>query len=164
MRAAIFNIISHRIARNLRKDFFEAIIYKDIGFFDQNHTGDLVSRLNSDVQVVQDTLGTSLSMLARGFLFLTVTSVILCVISLPLTGVTFAGVIPLSLFSKVYSTWVRRLQRKLQSERASMNNLAEESFANIRTVKSFANEKGESIKFGRGNQITYQAGVRKAFY
>ena len=78
MRAAIFNILSERIARNLRKDFYESIINKDIAFFDANRTGDLgkslnsqdtpscqltlchvcvcphvaVSRLNSDVQVI----------------------------------------------------------------------------------------------------------------
>lgn len=48
-RAAIFNILSERIARNLRKDFYEAIMYKDVAFFDASRTGDLISRLNSDV-------------------------------------------------------------------------------------------------------------------
>ena len=41
MRAAIFNILSERIARNLRKDFYESIINKDIAFFDERRTGDL---------------------------------------------------------------------------------------------------------------------------
>lgn len=49
MRAAIFNILSERIARNLRKDFYESIVNKDIAFFDERRTGDLVSRLNSDI-------------------------------------------------------------------------------------------------------------------
>ena len=41
MRAAIFNILSERIARNLRRDFYEAIMNKDIAFFDERRTGDL---------------------------------------------------------------------------------------------------------------------------
>ena len=49
MRAAIFNILSERVARNLRKDFYTAVINKDIGFFDERRTGDLVSRLNADI-------------------------------------------------------------------------------------------------------------------
>ena len=49
MRAAIFNILSERIARNLRRDFYDSILEKDITFFDARRTGDLVSRLNSDV-------------------------------------------------------------------------------------------------------------------
>lgn len=41
MRAAIFNILSERIARNLRRDFYESIVNKDIEFFDARRTGDL---------------------------------------------------------------------------------------------------------------------------
>ena len=44
--------MGERISRNLRKDYFESIIRKDISFFDERRTGDLVSRLNSDIQVV----------------------------------------------------------------------------------------------------------------
>ena len=48
-RSAIFNIMSDRIARNLRHDFYENMIRKDIGFYDDQRTGDLISRLNSDI-------------------------------------------------------------------------------------------------------------------
>ena len=49
MRAAIFNILSERIARNLRRDFYESIISKDIAFFDERRTGDL-SKYNDFVK------------------------------------------------------------------------------------------------------------------
>mmetsp|Transcript_46 Transcript_46/g.98 ORF Transcript_46/g.98 Transcript_46/m.98 type:complete len:116 (-) Transcript_46:1521-1868(-) len=49
IRAAIFNIMSERIAKNLRKDFYESIVHKDIAFYDERRTGDLLSRLNSDI-------------------------------------------------------------------------------------------------------------------
>ena len=49
MRAAIFNILSERIARNLRKDFYESIINKDITFFDERRTGDLGKLLVADI-------------------------------------------------------------------------------------------------------------------
>ena len=57
MRAAILKILSERIVRNLHRNFYEAIINKEIAFFDERRTGDLISRLNSDTQ---DTLGTEL--------------------------------------------------------------------------------------------------------
>ena len=34
MRSAIYNILSERIARNLRRDFYDSILEKDIAFFD----------------------------------------------------------------------------------------------------------------------------------
>ena len=69
MRAATFNILSEKIAKNLKRDYYESIVNKDIAFFDQRRTGELgkynqlpnhgllrfnsiVSRLNSDIQVV----------------------------------------------------------------------------------------------------------------
>lgn len=52
MRAYLFSIMSERIARNLRHDFFESTINKDIAFFDERRTGDLLSRINSDIQVI----------------------------------------------------------------------------------------------------------------
>ena len=41
VRASIFNILSERIAKNLRRDFYHSIINKDTAFFDANRTGDL---------------------------------------------------------------------------------------------------------------------------
>ena len=45
-----------------------------------------------------------------------------------------------------------------------MNTVAEESFANIRTVKAFSNEDEEMGKFAKGNQVTYNVGTKKAIY
>ena len=45
-----------------------------------------------------------------------------------------------------------------------MNTIAEESFANVRTVKAFSNEGAETAKFNRGNDETYQAGKEKSIY
>ena len=109
MRAAIYNILSERIARNLRKDFYDNLINKDIPFFDEKRTGDLVSRLNSDIQVIQDTLGTNMSMFVRGILQIIVMLVILFIISPTLTGTTLAGVVPLIVFSTFYQRCMRTM-------------------------------------------------------
>lgn len=46
MRAYLFSIMSERISRNLRGDFFESIINKDVAFFDERRTGDLCKYLH----------------------------------------------------------------------------------------------------------------------
>ena len=45
-----------------------------------------------------------------------------------------------------------------------MNTTVEESFANVRTVKAFSNEDSETSKFGRGNEVVFEAGRKKAVY
>jgi ATP-binding cassette subfamily B (MDR/TAP) protein 10 len=44
--------MSERLALRMRADYFENIINKDIGFFDERRTGDLLSRLNTDIDVI----------------------------------------------------------------------------------------------------------------
>jgi len=51
---------------------------------------------------VQDTLSSNVSMFLRSFLFIIVSLIIMCFISLPLTGVTFAGILPLVLFANFH--------------------------------------------------------------
>ena len=94
-------------------------------------------------------------MFVRGVMFILIVLCILMVISPALTGMTFAGIIPLIVFSRFYQRWMRTLQRLIQSEKGKMNTVAEESFSNIRTVKAFSNEASEMSKFGEGNEVVY---------
>lgn len=45
-----------------------------------------------------------------------------------------------------------------------MNTTAEESFSNVRTVKAFSNEVGEAEVFARGNDKTYEWGVKRSVW
>ena len=45
-----------------------------------------------------------------------------------------------------------------------MNNVAEESFTNVRTIKAFCNEDFEIEKFKKGNTALYKAGRKKTCY
>ena len=99
-----------------------------------------MSRLNSDITVVQDCLSTNASLFARSAVYNVSCIVVLMIISPILTATTFGGIIPLSLFSIYYNRWMRKLQREIQSIKGKMNCVAEESFSNIKTVKSLCSE------------------------
>jgi ABC-type multidrug transport system fused ATPase/permease subunit len=43
----------------MSNDLYESLVKKDISFFDQSKTGDIISRLDSDVQVMTDTIAFS---------------------------------------------------------------------------------------------------------
>ena len=121
-----------------------------------------MSRLNSDIQVVQDTLGTNVSMLVRAMLFIIAVLFIMMFISPPLTGIVFGGILSLSIFGKFYGNWMRKLQGTIQQAKAQMNTVAEESISNVRTVKAFCSEDKEIEKFLEGNKIVYDVGARKS--
>jgi len=152
MRASTFNIMSERISRNIRKDYYTSVINQDVAFFDERRTGDLrkyqfnlfvVSRLNSDIQIIQDGLSTNVSMFTRSFIFCTMVMIIMILISPPLAGITLASIIPIMCYGIFYGRYMRKLTKNQQEERAKMTTVAEESFSNIRTVKAFSNEDYE---------------------
>ena len=99
MRAFSFNLISERIARNLRDDLYESIMRKDVSFFDERKTGDLLSRINSDISVIQDGLSSNVSMFIRSVIFLIGTIGFLFFISWNLTLVTLACIAPIVVFT-----------------------------------------------------------------
>lgn len=81
MRGSIFNITSFAIARDIRYDLFHSLIRKDVGYFDETKTGELLSRMASDTEVVQAGLSVNFSMLFRSLIFIIVSVVILGLIS-----------------------------------------------------------------------------------
>ena len=65
IRSWLFEVAGQRVVARLRRQVFAAIIRQDIEFFDTNRTGELTSRISSDTQVLQNTVTSNLSMLAR---------------------------------------------------------------------------------------------------
>jgi ABC-type bacteriocin/lantibiotic exporter with double-glycine peptidase domain len=94
IRATTFNSLSDRIAKRLRYDLFYFLINKDVEFFDENKTGDILSRMSSDVGVIQDGLSTNVSMAFRSIITIICVLILLCLISWKLTLVTIGGIIP----------------------------------------------------------------------
>ena len=140
------------------------LITKDVGFFDANKTGDILSRIAADIQVVQSGLGTNISMFTRSFVFVVVTIIILVYISWQLTLVTLGGIIPIILFAIVFAINVRKLTKEQQARNAECGNVSEEAISNIRTVKAFACEDEEIAKFKAKNIEVYNIGKKVAIW
>lgn len=51
-RATVFNTMSEKIAQELRYDLFYFLAHKDVAFFDETKTGDILSRISSDTTIV----------------------------------------------------------------------------------------------------------------
>ena len=94
-------------------------------------------------------------MLIRTTIFIVATLIILLLISPILTGATLIAVLIIIVFAIFYALKMKALQKKIQSEKAAMTTVAEETWANVRTVKAFSNEKKEIEKFDRDNGAVF---------
>jgi ABC-type multidrug transport system fused ATPase/permease subunit len=119
------------------------LINKDIAFFDETKTGEILSRISSDTGVIQDGLSTNISLFIRSFITIIATLAICCFISVNLTLITLGGIVPIVVCAVYYSKKVQVLAKATQDEKAILGNIAEESIGNIRTVKAFSNERQE---------------------
>ncbi len=143
LRYYLFTVIGDRVVADLRKQLFSAVLAQEMGFFDDNRTGELTSRLTSDTQAIQSAVTTNVSMGLRygvqaigGMIVLFVTSLklsVVMIVAVPIAvGVAF-----------FYGRKLRRISRDVQDAIAESTSVAEESIAGIRTVRSFARENHE---------------------
>lgn len=162
VRAMTFNSMSERIAMRLRYDIFYFLINKDVEFFDETKTGDILSRISSDTSVIQDGLSTNISMAIRSIITIGMNIAILAYISWKLTLLTVASIIPVVILAAANGWFQKKIQKQVQSEKAIMSSVSEEAISCIRTVKAFATEAFESKRYLESNEKVYQLGKSQA--
>ncbi|MFU8806217.1 MAG: ABC transporter ATP-binding protein [Bradymonadaceae bacterium] len=162
VRYYLFTVVGDRIVADLRKTLFDALIDREMSFFDTSKTGELTSRLASDTQVLQSAVTTNLSMALRygvqvvgGIIVLLVTSFKLSLVLLLLLPVVFTIAI-------YYGRKVRRLSRQVQDAIAESTASAEEALGGIRTVRSFARERFEVARYDASVERSFELGRIRA--
>lgn len=137
-----------RLLRDLRRDLFGHLVGLSIDFFDRRRVGELLSRMNSDLTIVQTALTeqipSGLQAVAR---FVGVLAILL-VMQTRLTVVALLLVPPVVLFALVFG---RRIEKVAVEERdavAETSAWAEEALAGVRTLQAFSAEGQARGRYG----------------
>jgi len=138
-----------RVIADVRKDLFRRVITLDPAFFTSMRTGEVLSRLTTDIQLVDTLLTTSVSFALRNFLTLIGGTILLFIVSPKLTGLVLLAVPlllgPLFLFGRR----VRKLTVESQDRFAGAVGFAGESVDAIETVQAFGREAAADARFGQ---------------
>lgn len=164
LRSYFFGVIGQRVVAGLRRDLFEALIHRSIEFFDRERVGDLVSRLNADTLLVQDAVSTKLSVFVRYTFQVAVGIVMMCFISLQLTGAILISLPILVFLSIGLGKRLRAISRQQQEEIGRASTIADEAFYGIRTVKAFVREAGEHRRYSDVISRVLDLGIRRAAF
>jgi len=149
-RVWLFALVSERSMRDIRMSLYARLVRLPMSFFDKRRTGELISRITSDVSQLQDTFSTTLAELFRQVITL-VAGVAFLLFNTPKLTLFMLGTFPvLVLFAMVFGRFIRRLSKKTQDELAAANVIVEETLQSIVTVKSFVGEAYESARYGNG--------------
>ncbi|PON92721.1 ABC transporter type 1, transmembrane domain containing protein [Trema orientale] len=162
LRTWLFSSASERVVARLRKNLFSHLINQEIAFFDMTPTGELLSRLFGDTQIIKSAATTDLSVALKnlsiafiglGFMFTT---------SRRLTLLALAVIPVISITLRQKGRFLRELSHKTQAAAAVSFSVAEESFGAIRTVRSFAKEDYEISRYSKEVDDALELGLKQA--
>lgn len=149
--------IGERVVADLRNAAFRRVIALSPAYFETTKTGDVLSRLTTDTELLQTVIGSSLSLALRNMLTLIGAIVMLAVTSPKLTAIVLvvvpAVVVPIIAFGRR----VRKLSRKSQDRVGDIGAYVEETINAIRTVQAFTHEEIDHRRFAERVDATFAA-------
>lgn len=144
----LLSAVGERVVAGLRRDLFGRLVEMPPGFFSERRTGELTSRLTTDIGLLQGVLSHQIAEFSRQILAL-VGGIILLTLMQPQLTLTALGVVPLVVGSALYfGRRLRRMTTSVQDKVAEATAVAEEAFSQIRTVQSFVQEPAERQRYG----------------
>jgi len=142
------SLLGERVVADLRNRFYGHLLDLDQAFFEQNRSGDLVSRLSADTELLRSVVGTTMSVALRSVVMVLGSLTMLVVTSPRLAAYTLVG-IPLFVLPLVLGgRKLEKVSRQSQDRIADANALANETLGAIRTVQAHAREPYERGRFG----------------
>lgn len=152
----IVSVQAQYLISELRAQVQKKVLALPIGFFDNNKSGALVSRIMSDVEGVRNLIGTGLVQLVGGTITAIVSLVLLLDISVPLTLITFIPLIIFSIIALKAFKIIRPIFRNRGKINAEVKGRLTETLGGIRVIKGFNAEKQEEVVFEHGVDRLYQ--------
>ena len=141
------SLLGEKVVADLRQQLYAHLIGLDAQFHDRSHSGELVSRLSADTELLRNVVATSMSVALRSSVTVIGSMAMLFVTSPRLAAFAVFG-IPLAVLPIVLGA--RRLEkasRASQDRVADANTLASETLGAVRTVQAHAREPYESNRF-----------------
>src|SRR5256885_14247002 len=153
--------IGERVTADLRQAVYSHVLRQSPQFFETLKTGEGLSRLTTDTTVIQNAVGSSVSMGLRSSV-LFVGALAMLIATSPRLMLTVAGVIALVVApALIIGRRVRRLSRASQDRIAGTSGLAGEVLNAIPVVQSFTQEQAEAQRFHRANEAAFLTSIRR---
>lgn len=153
--------LGERVVADLRKVLYAHITTLDPSFFMKTRTGEVLSRMTTDMTIVEIFVGAWSSVALRNLLMLLGALVMLVVVAPAYTGYVLLLVpmvlVPLYLFG----AHVRRLSMNAQDRFADAVGFAAESLDALETVQAFGREANVIERFGRAVETAFKASIAR---
>jgi subfamily B ATP-binding cassette protein MsbA len=148
----LLSIEGQKLIAELRRKVQAHIGRLPVTYYDANKTGQLVSRIMSDVEGIRNLIGTGLVEFFGGLLTATIALVVLLKINAAMTGLSLAIVLTFGIaLSRAFRT-IRPIFRERGKINAEVTGRLTESLGGVRVIKGYHAEDREARVFGEGVQ------------
>ena len=148
VRFYLISWLGERVIADIRRKVFSHLLTLSPAWFEQTRTGEMISRLTTDTALLEQIIGTSVSMALRNVLLGAGALVMLMLTSWKLTLLVLLTVplviVPIVLFGRR----VRKLARASQDRVADLGAYVDEALHEIRTVQAYGHEETDRKLFG----------------
>jgi len=150
---------SQGVAYDLRNDIYTKLQNLSFSYHDQAQTGQLMTRVTSDVEMVRQFIGQGFLQLMGALVMLAGSAAVLFAMNwrLALVSLTIIPCVFLVFFRFVRS--VQPLFRLVQQRLGALNTVLQENIAGARVVKAFAREEHEIARFGAANELLLKQNI-----
>ena len=141
--------IGERVVADLRKQVFDHLVSLHPGFYENNRSSEIQSRLTADTTLLQSVIGSSLSMFLRNALMVIGGVILLFFTNPKLTSIVVIAlplvVAPILIFGRR----VRSLSRESQDRVADVGSYVSEALGQIKTVQAYNHQQQDRERFSR---------------
>ena len=160
----LMTFISKRIARKMRRDVFQKLMKLPVGFFDRNQSGDIISRVSYDIDVVSSCIATDVTQIVTSLVSVMGALLMMVVIS-PVLSLVVLFTIPMSI---LYTVYMRRLVQPRYTRRSksygALNGFVEEMLSGQKTIQAYAYADSVGTRFDGVNTEAATAYYEAEYY
>ncbi len=162
--SALMIVLSQKIVYQMRKEVFEKLADLPVNYFDRHQTGDILSRISYDIDVVNASLSNDLLQICTSVITVAGSFIMMVRISPPLVTIFFVTIPASILFTRYRVKKVRPLFHTRSEKLGELNGFTEEIVSGQKTTKAYHQEAVMQSRFDEKNDEAVTAFYRADYY
>lgn len=147
-----YDLLSTHVHKTLKEEVFRHMESFEFSYYDDMNTGELMSRINEDLESIWQTIGYGLRLFIENIFYFSFSTLIIFTLDWRLASICLLIMVPIGFITFQVEKHFGKLYGSLSDQKAVINTTAQEDIAGIRLVKAFAREKYEVQKFLKLNE------------
>jgi ATP-binding cassette subfamily B protein len=159
LQTKLMGSVGQRTLYNLRNAIFNKLQHLPVAFFNQNKAGDLISRINSDTDKLNQFFSQSLLQFVSSIVTMTGAGIFLLLINVRLGLAALIPAVLILIFTRVLSPWVKRTNAVKLKTVGSMSAEIQDSVGNFKAIIAFNRRDYFRKRLEESNQQNYKASL-----